>query len=180
MKKLLLLLLIPFAASAGEARLSWTHATLNTDGSPIAPIVRTEINYGVCNATRTGLQATPAPVVAPVAYPANTYTVSGLANGAWCFQARTVVSGAVSDWTAFVNKDVVNVPNPPSGLTLLAQTVYTVVKRQDRFVMLPVGTAPASTPCLSDQYVNGYHVVPRAVVTWSGTVRPDVVVGTCG
>ena len=45
--------------------------------------------------------------------------------------------------------------------------------------MLPVGTAPAGTQCDTTQSVNGYYVVPRAAVIWSGTIKPPVVVASC-
>ncbi len=168
-------------ARAADKTLQWTHATQNTDGTPIATILRTEINYGKCNAAKTALAATPAPVIAQVPFPAATHTITGLGTGSWCFQARTVVTGGVtSAYTAFVSSDVLApVPNPPGGLTVTATVAYTVLKAEDRFVMLPVGTVPADTVCDPTQSVNGYYAVPRAAVTWSGTVRPAVVVAQC-
>jgi hypothetical protein len=55
-----------------------------------------------------------------------------------------------------------------------------VIKTKNRFVLLPVGTVPANTPCDTTQSVNGHYAVPRDAVTWSGTVEPDVVVAQCG
>lgn len=168
-------------AFGGEANLSWTHPTKNTDGSNIATITRTELNYGLCNTAKNGLLATPAPVIVPVAYPAATKTISSLDNGAWCFQARTVVTGDVSSaWTTFVWKDIVNTPMPPSNLTVTSGVAYTVIKAEDKFVLLPVGTVPAGVACDPTQSVNGKYVVPRSSVTWSGSVRPVVVLGDCG
>ena len=50
---------------AGEAATSWTHPTQYTDGTalPIGQIARTELEYGLCNAGKTGFLATPAPVI---------------------------------------------------------------------------------------------------------------------
>ena len=62
---------------------------------------------------------------------------------------------------------------------IVDQVVYTVVKQVDRFIMLPVGTVASGTECIADQTVNGYKVIPRSAVQWSGSVRPDVVVAVC-
>lgn len=178
---LTLTLVFALAAHAGTASLTWTHPTQYTDNTPIAAgaITATEINYGACNAAKTGLLATPAPVVVSVAYPAAARDIMGLAPGDWCFQARTI-AGSASAWTAFVNKTIVQMPpQPPSNLTVTQLTVYHIQKREDRFVLLPVGTVPADTVCDPTQSVNGYFVVPRAAVIWSGTVKPPVVVASC-
>ena len=66
-------------------------------------------------------------------------------------------------------------PNPP---ILADNTAYAVVKRTDGFVFVTVGTIPSDTvPLLS--YIDGYNVVPRSAVTWSGSVQPAVVVAKC-
>ena len=57
--------------------------------------------------------------------------------------------------------------------------VYNVVKKDNGFVLIYVGTVPLNTPCDSNQTVNGKYVVPVSAVTWAGTVKPVVVVGTC-
>jgi hypothetical protein len=57
--------------------------------------------------------------------------------------------------------------------------VYNLVKRTNGFIFVAVGTVPLNTPCDLAQSVNGYNVVPVASVTWSGTVRPVVVVARC-
>jgi len=68
---------------------------------------------------------------------------------------------------------------PPSGRTVVEPTVYTVVKQEDRFVLLPIGQAALGTPCVDDQSVNGLNVVPRGAVDWAGNVQPAVVVARC-
>jgi hypothetical protein len=100
-------------AHAGEATVSWEHATTNTDGSPIGTIVRTEINYGLCNVDKTLLMPTPAPVILQIPYPTNERVITALPTGTWCFQARTYTD-TYSDWTPFVWKDIIDKPNPPS------------------------------------------------------------------
>lgn len=176
----LLALALGAPAIAGELDVTWTHPTQYTDGSaiPANTLTATDVAYGLCNAAKTGFAGTPTIVSVP--YPTATKTVTGLGNGTWCVQARSVAGTSLSDWTGFAWKDIVLVPKPPTGLVVTARTAYTVVKQRDRFVMLPVGTVPADTACDSTQSVNGYFVVPRAAVAWSGSVRPDVVVAQCG
>lgn len=185
---MIVVLSLPKCAFAGEATLSWTHPTQYEGGValPIGQIARTEVEYGVCNAGKTGFAASPAPLAGAIAAPAATTTITGLGVGTWCFHARTVtVAGGVSVWTGFASKTIVAppppVPQPPTNLTVApgSLTAYSVVKRVDRFALIPVGVAAEGTPCISDQQVNGYYVIPRASVVWSGTVRPDVVVALC-
>jgi hypothetical protein len=59
---------------------------------------------------------------------------------------------------------------------------FTVEKIENGFVTLPVGTVPVGTPCIDDvnMTVNGYRVVPREAVIWSGSIQPPVVVAACG
>ena len=59
-------------------------------------------------------------------------------------------------------------------------TVYYVIQRENRFVLLPVGTVPVGTACSSTEYVNGYFAVDRNLVEWSSGTRPLVVVAQCG
>lgn len=186
-----LALLASFAvgiAQAGEASLTWVHPTQYTDSTalPLSAISTTEVEYGVCNAGRTGFLTTPAPVRVSVPAPAAARVVTGLAAGTWCFRARTFVTGNTtpSDWSAgaggVLASKVVLPPQPmPPTLSVADGQAYTILKREDRFVLLPVGTVPADTPCDTSQSVNGYYVVPNAAVTWTGTVRPIVVVAQC-
>ena len=67
----------------------------------------------------------------------------------------------------------------PTLFTMSTDVVYTVVKKVNGFILLPVGTAPTTTECIPNQTVNGYFAIPREVVTWSGSVQPDVVVAQC-
>lgn len=177
------------SAHAGEATLSWTHPTAYTDTSalPVAEIARTEIEYAKCNSARTGFMTTATPVIGVFPAPPATGVIPGLAAGAWCFRARTVtVANNASVWTGFVStviadETVPKIPAPPAALTVstTARTAYSVVKRVDRLVLAAVGTVAPGTACITTQQVNGYFVVPRASVTWSGSVKPDVVVASC-
>ena len=105
-------------ARAGEAEVSWTHPTTFVGGAPIPAngLSATEINYGVCNATKTGFLTTPAPVTVSVPFPTAERTITNLGTASWCFRARSLTVGTTptpSDWTNFVFKDIIDKPLPP-------------------------------------------------------------------
>lgn len=180
-RAVLLCLSLVFAAlaHAGTATLDWTPPTTNTDGTAIpttgpASLAGYKVYYGTSATALTQTLSVTAPPV----------TVQSLTPATWYFAVTAYnVAGAESDKSAIASKVILEppppVPNPPGGLVVTASTAYTLVKGKDRFVLLPVGTVPANTPCNPDQTVNGYYVVPKSAVTWSGTVRPDVVVAKC-
>jgi len=174
---LVLLALAP-AATAATVTVDWTNPAFNTDGTPLAAssITRTRIEYGTCAGAAFGTKAGEFVTAGAVI----TATSPNLAAGTYCFRAFTTAGGVESDPTGAVQAVVAPPkPNPPANLRAAARVAYTVIKQRDRFVMLPVGTVPAETACDPAQGVNGYNVVPRAAVSWSGNVRPDVVVAQC-
>jgi len=167
---------------AGDAALTWTLATQNTDGSAIpasgpTSLASTRVEWGTCNGsdfgTASGQQTVPTP--------ATTYTVTGLAAGVWCFRAYSrTVAGLESAPTVVVTKTILQAPpNPPGNLTVAALTVYQFIGTTDAITLLAVGTVPAGTACDPAQSVNGRYAVPRAAVTWYGSVRPRVVFAQC-
>jgi len=176
---------MPLQLIAGEAQLTWTHPTQYEDGTavPAGTLVRTSLIYGICNATSNGLLATPAPVTVTVPYPATTHTITGLGNGKWCFAARSETATEQSVWTGYVWKDVILKPKPPSGLTVVATTGFMAIRRENSYVMLPIGQVPAGTPCDSNNGViaNGvsYFAVPASSVQWYGATESTVVLASC-
>jgi len=172
----LLLLCCASAALAGTASLSWVNATTRTDGSPLTNLASINIYRGT---SATG----PWTKIGSVTVPTTTYTDATAPNGVTAYYVLSSVdaTGLEGPQSAPVNKAIPAAPpSPPSGITITAVTAFYVIQQTDRFVMLPVGTVPANTPCDGTQSVNGYHVVPRSSVTWLGTVRPAVVVAQCG
>lgn len=106
---------------AGDALVSWEHPTQYVDGTaiPTNGISRTEIEYGVCNAGKTGFLAAPAPVIVQVAYPTKERLVASLGAADWCFRARTVaanVADTTSDWTGLVWKTITMKLGPPVSI----------------------------------------------------------------
>lgn len=116
-----------------------------------------------------------------------TYRVTNQANGDYFYALAALnQAGAISSWagpaTNTINRTSVSasVTVDVTGFSTTATGVYNVVKRDNGFVLVFVGTAPLNTPCDITQYVNGYNVIPvSAVTSWSGTVRPIVVVAKC-
>ena len=169
-------------ARAGDAALTWTLATQNTDGTAIpasgpTSLTATRVEWGTCSGSAFGTvvgQQT-------VATPATTYTVTGLAAGVWCFRAYSrTVAGLESAPTVVITKTILQAPpQPPGNLTVAALTVYQFIGTTDAITLLAVGTVPAGTACDPAQSVNGRYAVPRAAVTWYGSVRPRVVFAQC-
>jgi hypothetical protein len=146
-------------------------------------LLLTRIEYGTCVGTAPNYTFGTKAGEATFNAPATSGTIPGHSAGTTvCFRAYSRLASLVeSDPTGVVYRVFAPAkPMPPSGLTVTELVAYTVVKQKDRFVMLPVGTIPGSTECDTSQSVNGYYVVPRSVVTWSGSVKPDVVVAKCG
>ena len=169
-------------ANAGDAALTWTRATQNTDGSAIpasgpTSLAATRVEWGTCSGSAFGTVAGQQ----TVATPATTYTITGLAAGVWCFRAYSrTVAGLESAPTNVVTKTILqSPPQPPGNLTVAALTVYQFIGTTDAITLLAVGTVPAGTACDPAQSVNGRYAVPRAAVTWYGSVRPRVVFAQC-
>lgn len=185
MKKLIVLIaLIPGLVFAETANVSWTNATLNEDGTPIPEtgdnaLATTTVKYSECVAGDLGgtiLDAT-------VNFPLEAVEIFGLTQGEWCFRAYHTNNAGVS--SADSNLSVKTILPPPATpqppvITAVQITVFTIIKQIDRFVFLPVGTVPEGTECVRTMSINEYNVVPREAVTWSGSVRPAVVVARCG
>jgi len=146
-------------AKAGEATLTWTPPTQNCDGTALTNLTGYKVYWG--QGTNT--------LIAP----ASTYKVSGLAPGLWWFSVTAVTPTVESEFVTVTKTILAN------EFAVSQSDAFALVKRTDRLVLTKVGTVPIGTPCLADQTVNGKYVVPRSLVTWSGTVKPDVVVATC-
>lgn len=167
---------------AGDAVLTWTLATQNTDGTAIpasgpTSLASTRVEWGSCSGSNFGTKAGEQ----IVAKPATTYTITNLAPGTYCFRAYSrTVAGVESAPTNVVSKTILQAPpNPPGNLAVADLVVYQVIGTPDAFALLPVGTVPAGTACDPSQSINGRYAVPRAAVTWYGSVKPQIVVAQC-
>ncbi len=180
MKRLMLLLcLLPLFAWAGDATLSWTAPTQNTDGTPLTDLAGYTIYGGTVAGGPYG------DVSISISNPSTTtFVVPGLAEGATYYFVVTAFNSASpvqeSDFSNEASKLIPPlVPDPPTMLTVADLTVYNVVEQKDKFVLLAAGTVPAGTTCDPNETVNGRYVVPNDLVTWFGNVEPVVVVADC-
>lgn len=174
------------ASQAADATVEWNHPTQYTDNTtiPAGVLTATEIRYGICNATRTGFLASPAPVTVSVPYPTATRTISGLGNGSWCFQARSLAGPSnPSDWTGYAFKDIVLVPKPPvlnSTITVAYETWRFLGKT---YLGRSVGTIALGLPCEPGAVVSTatatYYAIDPAAVTYTRQPRPGPVVTQC-
>lgn len=190
--KLAMLALVAVLAGpvwAADANLTWTNPTTRIDNSGLtaAELRGTRIEYGTCSGTAFGTRV--GDVIAPAG--ATAATVPGLAGGVpWCFRAYARATDGTA--TGFLESAPTNVvsrtfplalPNSPGGFALVGGTAFTLIRSQDRLVMLPVGTMAGDTPCSPDYavVVNGvvYHTVPTTSITYSGSVRPVVTFARC-
>ena len=177
---------ISLTASAVGVPVSWVNPTGREDGSslPVAELRGTRIEHGTCNGTLFGTKN--GEVLAAAGTTAGTLQLPA---GIHCIRlfaiADNKIGGTIdSSPTNPINKPIAaSPPNPPSNVIVQELTAFTVVKSQDRLVMLPVGTVPGDTACIGSQVVvtDGvtYHAVPTNAVTFSGSVRPVVVFARC-
>lgn len=178
MKKLLLaLLLIPGLVSAGEAELSWTPPTQNTDGTALTDLDGYRLYYGLTSGDYPEMIDIGDPTV-------TTYVVQGLTGGETYYFAATAynTNNIESDYSNEATKVIeYSIPEPPTGLTVAESnlTAYTIVQSRDNIALLPIGSVEPGTSCDGSQSVKGHYVVPRDSVTFAGSVRPEVVVAQC-
>jgi hypothetical protein len=177
--------------------LSWTAPTQRTDGSALAPGDITGYRI-LCGPTSN---PSPYPLIHNVG-PVTSFSKEDLIavfslerETVYYCALRTLAMCGTSSCTSARSGEVSfvipaeTVPQlPPAPPTLTVQSsalaVYTLVQTADRIVLVPVGAAPAGTPCDGTQAVrdvNGLtgYVVPKSAVIWAGTVRSEVVVAEC-
>jgi hypothetical protein len=109
--------------------------------------------------------------------------VDNVPRGTYSYAAKSYnTAGTRSALSQAVSVTKAAAPSIPSApvITQADLKVYTVTKGQGKFVLLPIGTAPANTMCDSTQSVNGvYFMVPVASVKWSSNSRTTTPVALC-
>ena len=160
--------------------VSWQNPITNTDESSLPPelIEKTTVVWA---ATQAGLPTSTSTQVVTGSATSTTITV---APGTWFVAAKTTAKngGGTSVLSAAAQFTVATpVPNPPTNVTVTSEqtTAFQVIGTLDKFTLLPVGTVPAGTACNPAQSVNGHLGVPRASVSWFGSVKPQAVVAKC-
>ena len=165
-----------------EPTLTWVAPTQNVDNTPIPATGPGSLDGFKVYATPTGPFSS-AQVYDITDQALRTVTLTGLAPGVWNFNMTAYnVEGGESAHTPNVTATVATVPKPPTGMSFSTYEVgvYNLVKKNNGFTMIYVGQVPLNTPCDPLQNVNGFNAVPvSAVTSWSGTVRPIVVLAKC-
>jgi len=168
--------------------ISWTAPTQNTDGSTIPAT-----GVGSLGGFRLYYSTNPATV--ETATPINltkdlrTYRIVGQPNAVYYYKmtayntenVSSAFTGAVNNTINFVQvADTAPVTiTAAATFSTTAPGVYNLVKKANGFILVYVGIVPLNTLCDITQTVNGYYAVPVSLVTWSGTVKPIVVVAQC-
>lgn len=163
---------------AAEATLTWTAPTQNTDGTPLTDLAGFKIYGGTIQGGPYG------DISIDIGNPNTTsFVVPGLTVGTYWFVVTAYNSAdpvQESDPSNEASKTILpSVPMPPGMLTVSNLLVWDIVKQDDKYVFLGVGTVPNGTPCDPTQQVNGRYAVPTAAVEWFGNVQPPVVVADC-
>lgn len=176
---LLLVSLTLLIGKAHGATITCIAPTQNTDGSALTNLAGYEVLYGT-SPTALNLGASfNASVCRFIIDPPST--------GTWYYAVRAFnTAGVRSANSTVVSKaedgpppPPVAVPAPPTSPAVIGREVYQIVQQTDRLVFLPVGTVSNAQACRPEYPVGQYFVVPRAAVSWYGSVRPMVVVTRC-
>lgn len=160
--------------TSGSIPVHWTNPVAYDDAStlPVTDITQTRVEYGSCNGTAFG---TKLGEVIAIGGKTGT-TIPNLDVGDYCVRAYTTASNAESNASAVAQGSVS--PTPPE-LSVNETTAYTIIKSEDQFIALPVGTVPIGTRCDPFQPILDFYVVPVAEVTFTGSARPIAVVASC-
>jgi hypothetical protein len=158
--------------------ICWQAPTENVDGSAIEGVLAYSIHYGPSPGNYDSI----IDIGAQTAADQGNCEIRDVAPGDYYIAMKAI--DTLGDESAYSNEimktQASTTPLPPVILAL-PQTVFNVVKQDDRFVLLPIGTVPPGTVCDPNQSVNGHGVVPAEDVAWlvGSTVRPVVVVARC-
>jgi hypothetical protein len=131
-------------AHAGTASMSWQQPTKNADGTAIAPILQTRLEYGSCTGATFGTK-----LGEWIATGSVTSSVSpNIAAGLYCIRAYTMTADGESAPTNPAQK-MVTTPNPPTipSPVSVAGSVFSLQITKDSIVMPQVGTVVAGKPC---------------------------------
>lgn len=185
MRSLVLLASAVFAASAfaGDATLTWTNPSMNTDGTAIpasGPGSLTDITvfYGFCDTPLTEQMVVPS----LGAGTSQSSVVSNLEPGRWCFALTAKNTyDAESARTGEVFK-VIEVPVPLPPVFTQESVAYEVTQKGNGDVKLGrrVGVVAYGVPCQGQPILDDYYVVSQDYVLLTKEPRSSEVVVRCG
>lgn len=175
--------------ASGQATVSWTPPTTNTDGSTLVDLA----SYRLFHATTSaGLEAS-TPVT--IAAPASSHTVFGLPAGTRFFGMKAVNSqGAMSAMSNVASKAIVipsavadatvtvnTVPNPPVIVTV-STLAYDLTRNGS--IGRIVGNVPLGTGCLGGVYRiwkdgSTFYRIPSDAVTLTRPPRSTALYARC-
>lgn len=169
-------------AHAGDATVSWTLPTQNTDGSAIpatgtGSLTATRVEYGTCSGTAFGTKSGEVTVPAPGA----SVTISGFAAGSTaCFRAAAQNTFGIESAMSAVVSKTFPAPTPkPPVITTVSGLVweYRVHPVDGPYLARAVGSIDAGKLCLglAPLYGEDLFRVRRADVTLDRGGRLDAV-----
>ena len=160
-ESLLFILCLSVGAFAGETVINWElptdSETCTNDPTPADP---QQVRLYQLVATVTDMAKTE-------------YLFTGLLPGDYTWASTSVrTDGAESRLSDAATKTI-------TEMKVSNETVFTVVRTTEAFILLPTGTIPIGTVCDHNQSVNGHYAVPLDQVVWSTTAKTAVVVAEC-
>lgn len=165
----------PDTAQAGQATVSWTNPSANTDGSPLpaSQITGSVVEWGTCSGAAFGAPAGET----TTAGAATSVVIESLAPGAYCFRVATRANGLQSEWSAVAAKAVpFPAPNPPTIVT-----VESVALERTWWGYRYAGTVALGVPCgkraPGDAWAD-LAEIPRSAVTLARRARGKLY-GVC-
>jgi hypothetical protein len=166
-------------ANAGTAQLTCTPPTHNTDDTLITGTISYRFVWGTSATSLTNtVESSSCSATVTVPDPAPGASVT------YHFAVKAIVGGQESDLSNVATKTFSTpapIPNPPTTLKVVEQTVYKINQNWNRMALEQVGTIPVGTTCDPKQYAVGLHLVKRELVqVMPGKSRPNVALAKCG
>lgn len=179
----LLLFAVPFAHADATINVACGRPTTWDDGTPLPADTPMAFKFfgALKDQPKVQLNAT-------AVLNACTYDWVVPTSGIWCVEASAIADAQESDhgpeacMTLSIPAAKPAIPGAPTLTLVTKSTVaYTIISAgKDRLAAIIVGTAPLGTVCDARQPVLNFHVIPRAAVTFTGTLKPDTIAAYCG
>lgn len=170
---LTLLLIFSTTAMAGTVELTCTKPTQNTDGTPLTDLAGIRFYESqVSGGPYTLILDTPDCAASLVRTSGTYFYVATAYNEA----------GVESVYSGEASKAVVDTPDPPTNLVVLAGNLaaYTYSQTADVIRTYQVGTVPEGTACDTTMSVNGLYRVDVSEVSFIGGAQATIAFAECG